>query len=60
MKEIQTGNIAQATAEDTAKRLSTLYGRKVEVINFNGTPGVMFKSQIEDEFGNSKSISHYP
>lgn len=60
MKETKTNNMAQATAEETAKRLTTLYVRKVEVINFNGTPGVMFKSQIEDEYGNSKTISHYP
>lgn len=51
---------AQATAEETAKRLSTLYGRKVEVISFNGYPGVMFKDQIQDEYGNSKTIPHYP
>ena len=59
-QDIKTTGNAQAAAEETAKRLSTLYGRKVEVISFNGTPGVMFKDQIEDEYGNSKSISHYP
>lgn len=60
MKEKSTNNIAQSTAEDTTKRLTALYGKKVVTINFNGTPGVMFKNQVQDEHGNSKTISHYP